>query len=124
MEDVKFSDLEIYKGMKFDALLKQIHQNANDKGNQINTLISRLTELVTDPNEAAMLVPLIVEYLDVAVKNDDQLIKMANVIQRFVSKAAAPAKADDSGMMTDAEKEELINAARSAGSGKIISMHG
>ena len=40
------------------------------------------------------------------------------------TKAAAPAKADDSGMMTDAEKEELINAARSAGSGKIISMHG
>jgi hypothetical protein len=55
------------------------------KNRQIDNLIQQLSPLVKSINDASVIVPLIKEYLDVGVKNDEQLIKMTAVVQRLLS---------------------------------------
>lgn len=84
MPKINFSDIEIFEGKSLDDLLKQIHNNSEEKGKKISHLIDQLSQFVTGPDDAALLVPLLAEYLDVAVKNDEQLIKLATVVQRYL----------------------------------------
>lgn len=116
-----FSDIEIYEGKTFDELLKQIHENSNEKSLQIKILIDKLMSFIKNPDDANLLVPLIVEYLEVGVKNDEQLIKLAAIIQRF-TKTASSSSDDNSGglVLSDAERKQIIENSKE--SAKILKM--
>ena len=79
-------NFEIYKGKNFSSLCKDIVKNSENKKDQIDILISELRTLIKTVNDAVIIVPLIKEYYDVGVKNDEQLIKLAAVVQRLVAK--------------------------------------
>jgi hypothetical protein len=79
---------KIFGQKSFSDLLKNIYDNSREKEKQIKDLISGLKPLVTDTQSALMVVPLIKEYLDVSVKNDDSLIKMAGIVQRAMNNNA------------------------------------
>lgn len=79
-------NFEIYKGKNFSSLCKDIVKNSENKKDQIDVLISELRSLIKTVNDAVIIVPLIKEYYDVGVKNDEQLIKLAAVVQRLVAK--------------------------------------
>ena len=53
-----------------------------------------------------MVAPIIKEYMDTAVKNDEHLVKLAGVLQRIISKSGG--ESDESMLLSDAEKEELM----------------
>jgi hypothetical protein len=76
---------KIFGQKSFSDLLKNIYDNSREKEKQIKDLISGLKPLVTDTQSALMVVPLIKEYLDVSVKNDDSLIKMVGIVQRAMN---------------------------------------
>ena len=78
-------DFELFKGHTFSDLMKDIYHNSKKKERQINTLIQELQPMIRNIGDATIIVPLIREYLDVAVKNDDALVKLAAVVQRLVS---------------------------------------
>lgn len=100
-------DIEIYKGKSFSSLCKEIVVNQNEKKDQLDVLISELRALIKTVNDAMIIVPLIKDYMDVGVKNDEQLVKLAAVIQRILSRQNE--SGDGSGaMITDAEREELM----------------
>jgi hypothetical protein len=86
-------EFELFKGKKYSDLLQDIVKNHKSKQTQIKTLISQLTDMVSEPGEAVMIVPLIKDYLEVDVKNDDALVKIAQI----TSKAAMPTNGDGSG---------------------------
>ena len=77
-------DKIIFKNKKFSDLLSEIYDNQQRKSDQINVLIGELKPLIQDIGDATLIVPLIKEYLDLGVKNDEQLIKVATIIQRVV----------------------------------------
>ena len=52
--------------------------------------------------------PLIKEYLDVGVKNDEQLVKIATIVQRLVSSQARTGSADHE-MISEDEKKQLLS---------------
>jgi hypothetical protein len=83
----------IYGSTSLADVFKEIHGNQKEKNRQIDNLIQQLSPLVKDINDAAVIVPLIKEYLDVGVKNDEQLIKMTSVVQRLLA-SDAKQKAD------------------------------
>jgi hypothetical protein len=96
----------IFGKKKFSNLLEEIYNNQKKKENQISTLISELKPLIQDIGDATLIVPLIKEYLELGVKNDEQLIKMANIIQRALQNNK------DSGedfFMSEEEKKQLLN---------------
>jgi hypothetical protein len=88
----------VYGKTSLADVFKEIHVNQKEKNRQIDSLIQQLSPLVKSINDASVIVPLIKEYLDVGVKNDEQLIKMTAVVQRLLSsdsKAKAEAGIND-----------------------------
>ena len=77
-------DTIIFKGKKFSDLLEEIYSNQKKREEQVRALISELKPLVQEIGDATLIVPLIKEYLEIGVKNDDHLIKMATIIQRVI----------------------------------------
>ena len=80
-----FSQVKLFGKKNFSDLLKEIHVNQKDKEVQLRSLIEGLKPLITSPGEATMIVPLIKEYMELEIKNDDHLIKMASVVQRALN---------------------------------------
>jgi len=102
------SDIEIYKGKNFSDLCKDIIKNSEEKKNQIDILITDLREMIKTINDATMIVPLLKEYFDVGVRNDEQLIKLAAIIQRLMA-GKVGADGDGGGMLlTDEERKQLM----------------
>ena len=100
-----FSQIKLFGKKNFSDLLKEIHVNQKDKEAQLRSLIEGLKPLITSPGEATMIVPLIKEYMELAIKNDDHLIKMASVVQRALNSKIA----DGDELLTDAYKEMLFS---------------
>ena len=74
---------ELFKGKSFSDILKDIHDNSKKKDRQINLLIAELKPLIKNIGDATIIVPLIKEYLDISVRNDEHLVKLAAVAQRL-----------------------------------------
>jgi hypothetical protein len=75
----------VFGGKKFSDILEEIYNNQKKKDKQISALITELKPLVQEIGDATLIVPLIKEYLEISVKNDEQLIKMATIIQRIMN---------------------------------------
>ena len=97
-------DNVIFGKKKFSDILNEIYDNQKKKEKQISGLISELKPLISDIGDATLIVPLIKEYMEIGVRNDEQLIKMATIIQRALNNSSG----EDSLGITEAEKEELI----------------
>jgi len=97
---------KIFGKKKFSDILEEIYLNQKKKEEQISTLISELKPLIQDIGDATLVVPLLKEYLEISVKNDEQLIKMATIIQRAVQSETTD---DGSFGMTEDEKQQLLN---------------
>ena len=78
-------DFELYKNKKFSGLLKDVVVNSEQKRAQIDILVSELRQMIKTPNDAILIVPMIKDYLDVGVKNDEQLVKLAAIVQRILN---------------------------------------
>ena len=97
-------DSIVFGDKKFSDLLEEIYNNQKKKSEQVTALISELKPLVQEIGDATLIVPLIKEYMEIGVKNDDALIKMATIIQRVVNNSN-----EDGGIgITDDEKEALL----------------
>ena len=99
-------DSVIFGDKKFSDILEEIYNNQKKKEAQVTALISELKPLVQEIGDATLIVPLIKEYMEIGVKNDEQLIKMATIIQRVINNSSN----DDGGLgISDEEKEQLLS---------------
>ena len=98
----------IFDDKSFSDLLKEIHKNQSKKSKQLASLIAELRPLITSLGDATVVVPLIKEYMEISVKNDDQLIKMAAIVQRL---STGNSSTGDGGMLTEEEMEQLQSVA-------------
>ena len=94
----------IFDDTSFSDLLKEIHGNQKKKAKQLASLIAELRPLVQSLGDATVVVPLIKEYMEISVKNDDQLIKMAAIVQRLSTSSAS---GGDGGLLTEDEMAQL-----------------
>jgi phosphoribosyl-dephospho-CoA transferase len=101
---------ELFKGTSFADLMSDVYHNSKKKDRQINQLIAQLQPLIRNASDATIIVPLIKEYLDVAVKNDDHLVKLTAIVQRYISTKQTISGTD--GLLSDEEKEQLLKVAQ------------
>ena len=99
-------DNVVFGGKKFSDILEEIYNNQKKKDKQISALIAELKPLVQEIGDATLIVPLIKEYLEISVKNDEQLIKMATIIQRMANNASS--NADGGFGISEEEKAQLL----------------
>ena len=97
---------EIFKGKTFQDLTKDIYENTTNKKKQIDLLISEIHGFITTIDDVVMVAPIIKEYMDTAVKNDEHLVKLAGVLQRIISKSSSGD--EESMLLSDSEKDELM----------------
>jgi hypothetical protein len=101
-------DQILFDDKSFSDLLKEIHKNQTKKSKQLASLIAELRPLVTSLGDATVVVPLIKEYMEISVKNDDQLIKMAAIVQRL---STGTSNTGDGGLLTEEEMQQLQDVA-------------
>ena len=94
----------VFKKKKFSDILSEIYDNQKKKESQISGLISELKPLINDIGDATLIVPLIKEYMEIGVRNDEQLIKMATIVQRALNNSSG----EDSLGITEEEKQQLM----------------
>jgi len=104
---------EIFKGKTFENLLEDIYNNSKKKESQIQVLITELKPMIKNIGDAIIIVPLIKDYMEIAVKNDEALIKMAAIVQKAQNRSS---NTGDSLMLTEQEKRDLIEQAEKVGS--------
>ena len=102
------SNDEIFEGKTFQDLTKDIYDNQKNKKLQLDLLIQEIHGMIQTLDDAVMVAPLIKELFDVAIKNDEHLVKLASVYQRIIAKASTGD--EDSLLLSEQEKEDLINA--------------
>ena len=109
----KPNEYTIFEDKSFNDLMQDIYSNSNEKKAQIERMISVLAPLVTSVNSAEILAPIIKELFDVSVKNDEQLVKLASVIQRHIAtfNKTLKSSAGDEFSLTEEEKRQLLDAA-------------
>ncbi len=99
------NDIEIFDGKSLSDLLKDIYDNSVHKKTQIDKLTEELSKFVNRVSDIAVISPIIKEYLDVGVKNDEQLIKIAQVAAKLVG--ATNKEGDE--ILSEKEKQELLS---------------
>ena len=81
-------DKEIFKGKTLSDLFGEIYDNSKETKGQVKALIGELKPLIENIGDATLIVPMIKEYMEIGVKNDYALVKLATIIQRMESAAA------------------------------------
>lgn len=100
---------ELFKGTSFSDLMSDVYHNSKKKDRQMNQLIASLQPLVKNTSDATVIIPLIKEILDVSIKNDDHLVKLTAIVQRYISTKQTISGAD--GLLSDEEKDQLLRMA-------------
>lgn len=78
-----FDDVVLFGTTSLSDIFKQAHKHTKDTDKQINELIDAIKPLASaNAGSAVMLMPTVKDLIDVNVKNNDQLIKMAGIAQR------------------------------------------
>lgn len=98
-------DKEIFNGKTLSDLFSEIHDNSTSTRGQVKALIGELKPLIENIGDATLIVPMIKEYMEIGVKNDEHLIKLATIIQRIET---ANAKGDGSDMFDFSELQDLL----------------
>jgi len=100
-------DSVVFGKKRFSDILEEIYNNQKKKEAQVTALISELKPLINEIGDATLIVPLIKEYMEIGVKNDEQLIKMATIVQRALQSGQ---NEDGSFGISDEEKAQLLEA--------------
>ena len=100
------SDKEIFKGKTLSNLFEEIYNNSKETKTQVKGLIGELKPLIENIGDATLLVPMIKEYMEIGVKSDEHLIKLATVIQRI---EAIQAKGGDGEMFDFSDLQDLLD---------------
>jgi hypothetical protein len=103
-------DYEIFEGKTLSDVFKDIYDNSKTNKKQLEVLMKEVVGFIKDGDTAVQIIPMLKEYLEINVKNDEQLVKLATVVQRIM---AAEKRASDSGDeygLTDSEKQQLMDA--------------
>lgn len=104
-------DSEVFEGKTLKDIFKHIYENQTEKKHEIQELVTVMAKMIRQPDDVVTIGPVIQQFIDTSVKNDEQLVKMANIIQRYVAVESRVADLSDSNMLTEAERDTLLKNA-------------
>ena len=103
------NDYEIFEGKSLSSLFKDIYSNSKRNKTQLEILVKEVSGFIKDGDMAVQLIPMIKEYLDINVKNDELLVKLASIVQRLIQ-AENKSTSSDEFSLSDSEKAQLLNS--------------
>ena len=103
-------DYEIFEGKTLSDVFKDIYDNSKTNKQQLEVLMKEVVGFIKDGDTTVQIVPMLKEYLEINVKNDEQLVKLATIVQRITAAEKRVSDSGDEFGLSDAEKEQLMNA--------------
>ena len=107
------NDYEIFEGKSLSGLFKDIYENTKTNKTQLEVLMKEVVGFIKDGDTAVQIIPMLKEYLEINVRNDDQLVKVAAIVQRIIAAESKGGSEEEFGL-SDAEKEQLMGAIEEA----------
>ena len=95
------------------GLFKDIYENTKTNKTQLEVLMKEVVGFIKDGDTAVQIIPMLKEYLEINVKNDDQLVKVAAIVQRIIAAENKGGSEEEFGL-SEAEKEQLMGAIEDA----------
>ena len=102
------NDYEIFKGKSLSSLFQDIYENQNYNRKQLDVLTRNITSMIKDGDTAVQIVPMIKEYLEINVRNDELLVKLASIVQKIISSENKGESESEFGL-SEIEKQEIMN---------------
>ena len=102
------NDYEIFKGKSLSSLFQDIYENQNYNRKQLDVLTRNITSMIKDGDTAVQIVPMIKEYLEINVRNDELLVKLASIVQKIISTESKGESESEFGL-SELEKQEIMN---------------
>jgi hypothetical protein len=99
-------DNVIFDGKTLSDLFSDVYKNTESKRAQINQYVSSLVKLIKTPEDAAMLGPVIKDFLEVNVKNDEHIVRLVQIAQRLVT--VNTKSNGDTSLLSEEEKNQLL----------------
>ena len=103
------TDYEVFEGKSLSDVFKDIYDNTDKNRKQLDVLTRELVSFIKDGDTAVQIVPMLKEYLEINVKNDDQLVKIAAIVQRLLA-AEAKGGSEEAFGLSENEKDQLMKA--------------
>ena len=101
MEYVVFGDKTL------SDVFEDIYKNTDSKREQINTFITKLVRQIRTPEDAAVISPIIKDFMEVNAKNDEHIVRIAQIAQRAIAIGTKAASSTD--LLTEEEKQQLLS---------------
>jgi hypothetical protein len=104
-----FDDI-IFDGKTLSDMFSDVYKNTNAKREQINSFVASFLKLIRTPEDAAVMGPIVKDFLEVNVKNDEHIVRLVQIAQRLVG---ASSKNSDTELLTEEEKAQLLKTIKS-----------
>ena len=101
------NEYEIFEGKTLSSLFKDIYKNSEYNRKQLDVLTKEIVGFIKDGDTAIQIVPMIKEYLEINVKNDEMLVKMAGIVQKIIASEQKVGSENEFGL-SETEKEQLL----------------
>ena len=102
------NDYEIFKGKSLSSLFQDIYENQNYNRKQLDVLTRNITSMIKDGDTAVQIDPMIKEYLEINVRNDELLVKLASIVQKIIT-AESKGESESEFGLSEVEKQEIMN---------------
>lgn len=98
-------DNVIFNDKTLSDMFKDVYDNTERKRRQIDEFIKNYIKLISTPEDAAVLGPVLKDFMDINVKNDEHIVRLVQIAQRLVS---VNAKVGETDLLTEEEKQQLL----------------
>ena len=98
------NDYEIFEGKTLSDVFKDIYDNSKTNKQQLEVLMKEVVGFIKDGDTAVQIIPMLKEYLEINVKNDEQLVKLATIVQRITAAEKRVSDSGDEFGLSEAEK--------------------
>ena len=106
-------DYEIFEGKTLSDVFKDIYDNSKTNKTQLEVLMKEVVGFIKDGDTAVQIIPMLKEYLEINVKNDEQLVKLATIVQRITAAEKRVSDSGDEFGLSENEKKQLMDAIES-----------
>lgn len=109
---MNLSDIILFEGKTMADLAKEIYINSQKKTKSLQKLVDRLETMAETKHDVASIGITLTEGYKQAIANDEQLIKLATVVQRIVKTEGGSKQSSYEDILSQEEKDQLWHEAK------------
>lgn len=96
----------IFEDKRIEDILKEIYSKHQEKSEDLKSEIVRLSSMIEGAGDAIVIVPLLKGLFDSSIKNDEVLMKMAQLFKQPADKSKSE---EDNGMLSEKDIAQLFD---------------